>query len=140
MLESFANLTQELVPLEEAEAQLEGALPAAAAAAAGGGGVLATPAQQQQQGGDAGSAASSRQAQARTCGFEAGAGFVKVCVYMCVRVCVCVCVCVVCIQVKAGLIMVLRSFSWWQLGGEALHAFVSHRMLLGCLTKSVLKA
>jgi hypothetical protein len=58
MLESFANLTQELVPLEEAEAQLEGALPAAAAAA-GGGGVLATPAQQQQQGGGAGSAASS---------------------------------------------------------------------------------
>jgi hypothetical protein len=59
MLETFADLTQELVPVEEAEAQLEGTLPAAAAAAGGGGGLSIPAQQQQQQGGGAGSVASS---------------------------------------------------------------------------------
>jgi hypothetical protein len=39
----------------------------------------------------------------------------------------------------AGLIMVLPLFVSWQHDGEALHAFVSHRMVLGYLTTSMLE-
>jgi hypothetical protein len=68
MLESFTSLTQELLPVEQADAQMNGTLAAAYAAAAaaaaaaggGGGGGVTTPAQQQQQqGGGGGPAASS---------------------------------------------------------------------------------
>jgi hypothetical protein len=65
------------------------------------------------------------QGMCRTC--EALHVHVRVCCLLCVYRC------------EAGLRMVLRPFVWWQLDGEALHTFVSPRMLLGCLIKSVWK-